>query len=212
MLQNVPLFQNAPEHLIQALGELSVRHTYPKNTMLFMEGDESNQLFIIERGKVKVFVTSADGKQVILNFMGPGEYFGELALIDGKPRSASVVTVSDTSVVTVARKKFQQFLSEHPEHTLEMMTQLVFRIRDLTDSVKDMALLDVYGRVSQLLIRLSDDDGRIKSPKLTHQEIANMVGASREMVSRIMKELAIGEYIEQLPDAIVICKKLPLGW
>ena len=212
MLQNVHLFQNAPEHLIEALSQLSVRHSYPKNTMLFMEGDESSQLFIIESGKVKVFVTSEDGKQVILNFMGPGEYFGELALIDGKPRSASVMTVADTSVVTVSRKKFQQFLAENPTYALEMMEQLVFRIRDLTDSVKDMALLDVYGRVSQLLVRLADTDGRITSPKLTHQEIANMVGASREMVSRIMKELAIGEYIEQLPDAITIRKKLPLGW
>lgn len=212
MLQNVSLFKNAPEHLVEALTQLSVRHTYPKNTILFMEGDDSNQLFIIETGKVKVFVTSEDGKQVILNFMGPGEYFGELALIDGQPRSASVMTVADTSVVTVSRKKFQQFIAEHPDYALEMMEQLVHRIRDLTDSVKDMALLDVYGRVSQLLIRLADESGKITSPKLTHQEIANMVGASREMVSRIMKELAVGEYIDQQSDAIVICKKLPLGW
>ncbi len=212
MLQNVSLFKNAPEHLVEALTQLSVRHTYPKNTILFMEGDDSSQLFIIETGKVKVFVTSEDGKQVILNFMGPGEYFGELALIDGKPRSASVMTVADTTVVAVSRKKFQQFIADHPDYALEMMEQLVHRIRELTDSVKDMALLDVYGRVSQLLLRLADESGRISSPKLTHQEIANMVGASREMVSRIMKELAVGEYIEQQPDAIVICKKLPLGW
>ena len=212
MLENVKLFQDTPKHITDALAAFSVRRSYPKNTILFMEGDENSQLFIIEAGKVRVFVNGEDGKQVTLNFMGDGEYFGELALIDGKPRSASVMTVTDSVFVTVGRKDFQQFIAQHPEYALDMMQQLVSRIRILTDSVKDMALLDVYGRVSQLLRRLADDDHRVSNPKPTHQEIANMVGASREMVSRIMKELVIGGYVEQQPDALVICRQLPAGW
>ncbi len=212
MLENVRLFQDTPKHITDALATLSVRRSYPKNTILFMEGDENNQLFIIESGKIRVFVNGEDGKQVTLNFMGEGEYFGELALIDGNPRSASVMTVSDSVFVTVSRKNFQQFIASHPEYALDMMQQLVRRIRTLTESVKDMALLDVYGRVSQLLRRLADEDDRVTNPKPTHQEIANMVGASREMVSRIMKELVIGGYVEQLPDALVLRKQLPAGW
>ncbi|TQV78692.1 Crp/Fnr family transcriptional regulator [Exilibacterium tricleocarpae] len=212
MLENVKLFQDTPKHITDALAAFSVRRSYPKNTILFMEGDENSQLFIIESGKIRVFVNGEDGKQVTLNFMGEGEYFGELALIDGNPRSASVMTVTDSVFVTVSRKDFQQFIAQHPEYALDMMRQLVSRIRGLTDSVKDMALLDVYGRVSQLLRRLADTDDRVCNPKPTHQEIANMVGASREMVSRIMKELVIGGYIEQQPDALVICKQLPAGW
>lgn len=212
MLENVSLFKNTPSNLIETLEQFCSRRSFPKNTMLFMEGDENHQLFIIESGKVSVFVNGEDGKQVTLNFLGPGDYFGELALIDGKPRSASVMTVADSVFSTISKEDFQRFIRENPDFSMDLMQQLVDRIRDLTSNVKDMALLDVYGRVAQLLTRLADDAGRIENPKLTHQEIANMVGASREMVSRIMKELVIGEYIQQTSSSLVIKKRFPVGW
>ena len=212
MLEKVDLFENIEPHLLEALEQYSLRRHYPKNTMLFMEGDENTQLFIIEMGKVSVFVNGNDGRQVTLNFLGPGCYFGELSLIDGAARSASVMTVTDSSFVTISKDNFRRFILENPDFAMSMMQKLVRRIRDLTNSVKDLALLDVYGRVSQLLLRLGGDAGCIDSPKLTHQEIANMVGASREMVSRIMKELVMGGYIEQTSTALLIKKRFPDGW
>ncbi len=212
MFENVSLFTNVPAELVEALGEYSKRRHYPKDSILFMEGDDSNHLYILESGRVRVFVSGEDGKQFVLNYLVAGDYFGELALIDGKPRSASVMTVADSVIVTISRDDFRRFITDNPDVALALMCQLVTRIRTLTDSARDLALLDVYGRVTRQLQQLSDDSGQISNPKLTHQEIANMVGASREMVSRIMKELVVGGYIEQLPGKLAIKKPLPAGW
>jgi CRP/FNR family transcriptional regulator, cyclic AMP receptor protein len=212
MLKNVSLFQNIPDNMLAALSQHTKQCHYPKNTILFMEGDESTRLFVIESGKVNVFVNGDDGKQVILNILGPGEYFGELSLLDGRPRSASVITLTACVFTTICRDRLQAFIQENPDFAMDIITQLVNRIRDLTHNVKDMALLDVYGRVAQLLRRLADESNKIENPKLTHQEIANMVGASREMVSRIMKELLAGEYIERSCNGLVIKKRFPVNW
>jgi len=212
MLENVSIFANVPEKQLQELEKISVVRNYPKNTILFMEGDENNQLFIIQSGKVSVYVNGDDGKQVILNFMSDGEYFGELSLLDRKPRSASVMTVTDCRFMTISRANFQQFLEDNPVFSLNIMEGLVSKVRELTGNVKNLALLDVYGRVADVLTRLSDGDNCIANPKMTHQDIANMVGASREMVSRIMKELIVGGYIEQSSNAIQIKKEFPKGW
>ncbi len=212
MLKEVCLFKNMPDEALEALSHCCTRHSYPKNAVVCMEGDDTTRLFIIESGKVNVYVSGEDGKQVTLNYMGPGEYFGELSLIDDSPRSASVMTVTDSVFLTIGREQLHDFIRQNPDCALVLLQQLTQRIRDLTHSVKDLALLDVYGRVAQLLKRLANDDNCISNPKLTHQEIANMVGASREMVSRVMKELVAGGYIEQVPGAMIIKKRFPVGW
>lgn len=212
MLENVRLFADVPPEYLQQLEKLSIPRRFPKNTVLVTEGDESSHLYIIRRGTASAFLTNEDGRQVNLNYMQEGEYFGELSLLDGQPRSASVVTVTDCEMVLVPRAGVLELLHKHPEFAMVLITELTRRVRDLTDSVKDMALLDVYGRVSNALEKLSDDNKRIHNPKVTHQDIANMVGSSREMVSRIMKQLLIGEYIEQCPGYIEIKKQLPRYW
>lgn len=212
MLKHVRLFANLPEKSLDTLEQLSVLRRYPKNTILFIEGDESTHLYIVKKGKVSASVAGDDGREVILNYMGEGDYFGELALLDGEPRSATVRTVTPCEVIAVSRGSFQELLKTNPEFVTLVVAELTKRVRDLTDSVKDLALLDVYGRVSNVLEKLSDENGRIDQPKVTHQDIANMVGSSREMVSRIMKQLLIGEYIEQCSQYIQIKKKLPKGW
>ena len=212
MLEKVSLFANLPEKSLHALEQLSVLRRYPKNTILFIEGDESAHLYIVKKGKVSASVAGDDGREVILNYMGEGDYFGELALLDGQPRSATVRTVTPCEVIAISRNSFQDLLKTNPEFVTQVVGELTKRVRDLTDSVKDLALLDVYGRVSNVLEKLSDENGRIDQPKVTHQDIANMVGSSREMVSRIMKQLLIGEYIEQCSQFIQIKKKLPKGW
>ncbi len=212
MLEKVSLFANLPQKSLDTLEQLSVLRRYPKNTILFIEGDESTHLYIIKEGKVSASVAGEDGREVILNYMSEGEYFGELALLDGQPRSATVRAVTACEVIAISRSSFQELLKTNPEFVLLVTSELTSRIRQLTESVKDLALLDVYGRVSNVLEKLSDENGRIDNPKVTHQDIANMVGSSREMVSRIMKQLIIGEYIEQCSQYIEVKKQLPKGW
>lgn len=212
MLENVSLFADVPRHFLTELEKMSVLRKYAKNTVLVTEGDESTHMYVIRKGTVSCFLNDDEGRQVNLNYLHEGEYFGELALIDGKPRSASVMTITDCEIVLVSRASVQDLIRKHPEFALLLLTEVTRRVRELTDSVKDMALLDVYGRVSAALEKLCDDNKRIHNPKVTHQDIANMVGSSREMVSRIMKQLLIGEYIEQCPGYIEIKKPLPRYW
>jgi len=212
MLEHVNLFSNVPESALQALEKISLVRKYPKNMILFMEGDESSHLYIIKKGKVSVSVADDEGRQVILNYMADGEYFGELSLVDGRPRSATITTVTNCEFIVISRNSFLDLLKTNPDFVLVIAMALAQKVRELTESVKDLALLDVYGRVSHVLERLSDDSGRIENPKVTHQDIASMVGSSREMVSRIMKQLIIGEYVEQHSQYIQIKRTLPRAW
>jgi len=212
MLETVSLFKEIPSQYLEELEKLAVTRKYPKNTILVTEGDDSNHMYIIREGKVSVYLSDEDGKQVILNYMQEGEYFGELSLLDGKPRSASVMTVVASELVVISRSSFQSLMEGNHEFALVMTRELTRRVRELTENVRDLALLDVYGRVSHTLEKLCDENKRINNPKVTHQDIANMVGSSREMVSRIMKQLIIGEYIEQQPDYLEIKRKLPRCW
>ncbi len=211
MLEKIHLFSQLPADCLKQLEQVSTLRKYPKNTILFMQGDETGQLFIIQSGQICVYTDDNEGRQLVLNYMGPGEYFGELSLIDNKPRSASVSAVEDCTMLCISRDNFRAFMREQPQLYEPLIIELVGRIRALTENVKDMALLDVYGRVAHTLERLCSDSPN-KSPKLTHQDIANMVGASREMVSRVMKELVIGGYIEIHQKHIRILKSFPKNW
>lgn len=212
MLDKVSLFSELPPECIKLLEKTAVHRKYPKNTLLFLEGDESGQLFIIESGVVCVYTDDNEGRQLVLNYMGPGEYFGELSLIDNKPRSASVVTTEECHLLCISRESFRQMLKEHVELYDILICHLVERIRVLTGNVKDMALLDVYGRVAGTLERVCAHGQEPHPLKLTHQDIANVVGASREMVSRIMKELVVGGYIEIQQKHVRLLRPFPKHW
>ncbi len=214
MSMDTPLFvELAPEDL-RSICECGTTKTYPKHSIVINEGDLSDTLYIILSGKVKVYVSEADGREVTLGILGPGKFFGELSLIDESPRSASVSTLETTSLSLVSKAAFQQCIKKDPEIALKLMRVLAQRIRSLTDSVKNLALLDVYGRVARLLenLAISKNGVPVIEQRLTHQDIANMVGASREMISRIMKELITGKYIQFKEKQITLLKKLPLNW
>lgn len=212
MLHSVRLFADVPTHYLTQLEQQSVVRKYAKNTVLVTEGDESSHLYIIRKGTVSAYLNDDEGRQVNLNYMQEGEYFGELSLLDGQPRSASIITLSECEIVLLPKACVHELMKQFPDFALLLITELTRRVRELTESVKDLALLDVYGRVSSALEKLSDDNKRIHNPKVTHQDIANMVGSSREMVSRIMKQLLIGGYIEQCNGYIEIKKNLPRYW
>ncbi len=187
--------------------------SYPRNTIVVQEGDRGDQLFLVLEGRLKVFLADADGKEVIIDVLGPRDYFGELAL-NGEPRSASVMTTEPTRLAVVERDAFKEFLAEAPESAFEFIVTLIHRARHLTRSVGNLALLDVYGRVARFLLDAAIEDGGrlVVRGHASQQEIAKRVNASREMVSRILSDLREGGYIALERDEIVLQQRLPKRW
>lgn len=203
-----------PDPFVRSLAALGRVRTYPKNTVFITEGDSSDSVFVILAGKVKAFVSDSDGHELILNNQVVGDYVGEMAL-DGKPRSASVVTLEPTTFSVVQREPLLEEIRKNPEFALEMIGKVIERAREATENVKNLALLDVYGRVARLLLNMSveEKDGKMRIPeKITQQEIAERVGASRDMVSRIFRDLTVGGYITVENRIITINKKPPARW
>jgi len=191
----------------------AVPRTFPKNTVVVTEGDRTDSLYIIVSGRVKIYVSDDKGKEIVLNESGPGEYFGEMVLDEG-PRSASVMTLEPTQFLLVPQEDFREFISKSPEFSLHLIRKLIRRVRALTNDVKSLALMDVYGRVARMLLDLAvERDGvLVIESRPTQQEMANRVGASREMISRILGDLAGGGYIEVERDRIKIARTLPRAW
>lgn len=189
-----------------------VRH-FPKNAVLINEGEHGDSLFIVLSGKVKVYTSNEAGKEFIIDFHGAGEYVGEMSL-DGAPRSASVMTVEPTSCAVVSRAHFREFILAHPDFALHLIEKLIERVRRTTENVKSLALSDVYGRLVRLLQALGQErEGRVVIPeKLTQQDIAERVGASRDMISRLLKDLVAGGYLSVEDRTITILKRLPTAW
>jgi CRP/FNR family cyclic AMP-dependent transcriptional regulator len=198
---------------VRALSGHARVQTFPKNAVIINEGDRTDSIFIVASGRVKVLLHGEDGKEVILNIHGPGEYFGELVLDEG-PRSASVATLETSKFYIIKKVDFRRFLSEHPDFAMKLINRLMHRVRALTQNVRSLALLDVYGRVARLLLDLAiEQEGRlVVTEKLTQKDIADRIGSSREMVSRIFKELVAGGYIALENKRIVIAKDLPQRW
>jgi CRP/FNR family cyclic AMP-dependent transcriptional regulator len=212
-LKAVSLFSGLSPEELAALADAALVRTFPKNTIVVTEGERSDSLYVVLSGRVKVFVSDEHGKDLVLNVEGPGEYFGELALDEG-PRSASVATLEPCKMAVIANDVLRRFLAGHPETAVHLVRGLIGRVRHMTESLKDLALLDVYGRVAKLLLELAkESDGRLViDQRLTQQDIADRVSASREMVSRILKDLTTGGYIVNEGGKIVIQRRPPRAW
>ena len=206
-------FAPLAQDTVRAIATSGVVRQFPKNAVLINEGEHGDSLFIVLAGRVKVFASNEAGKEVVIDFHGPGEYVGEMSL-DGAPRSASVMTVEPTTCAVVGRAQFREFILAHPDFALHLVEKLIGRVRHATENVKSLALSDVYGRLVRLLLSLAEQrDGRLVVPeKLTQQDIAERVGASRDMISRLMKDLVGGGYLEVQDRTIVILRKPPPGW
>jgi len=190
-----------------------VVRAFPKNAVLINEGDVGDALYIIVSGKVKVFASNEAGREFIIDFHGPGEYVGEMSL-DGQPRSASVMTVEPTTCAVVNRAHFREFILAHPDFALHLIERLIRRMRATTDNLKSLALSDVYGRLVRLLNALAQPSGNnlVVPEKLTQQDIADRIGASRDMIGKLMKDLTGGGYLAVEDRTITILRKLPTGW
>lgn len=211
LLKNISLFSGIDEESLRYLEKVAVKKSFSKNTILFTKGDETDSLYIIKSGRVKTIIIDEDGKEMILSTQGPGEYFGEMSLIDKEPRSATIMTKTPTQMLIVHREDFLKVFNANPDMVYELFKVLLKRLRKSTDKVESLAFKDVYGRIAGLLTQLAKpkDDKWMIEDTLTHREIAHMVGASREMVSKILKELTTGGYISTCKKQITIHKKLP---
>jgi len=196
-----------------AMGPHAIARAYPKSTIIVSEGDRTDSLYIILEGRVKAFVSDDRGHEVVLSTQGPGEYFGEMVLDEG-PRSASVMTLEPSRFLVVPKKDFRDFVARNPAFALSLLEKLIHRARALTESVKSLALMDVYGRVARLLLELAEerDGALVIGERLTQQEIASRVGASREMVSRILKDLTNGGYVAIERSRMVLTRRPPAHW
>ena len=201
------------DELLKAIATRGGIRNFPAQAVLINEADDSDSIYIIVKGRVKVYGSSATGREIVYNTHGPGEYFGEMSL-DDRPRSASVMTLEPTTCVVVTGASVRDFLASHPDFALHLIRKLIGLVRRSTDNVKSLALEDVYTRVARVLLELAqEEDGRqMIADKLTQQDIADRVGASREMVSRIFKQLTQGGYVALEGRRIVLLKKLPSGW
>jgi CRP/FNR family cyclic AMP-dependent transcriptional regulator len=202
------------EDLLREIARRGGVRTYPAQAVLINEGDAADSLFIVLSGRVKVYSTNADGKEVVITIHGAGGYVGELAL-DGGTRSASVMTLEPTTCSVVSGASLRDFVASHPDFASHLIRKLIRSVRQTTESVKSLALEDVYARVIRLLAELADPAGdgqRRVRERLTQQDVADRVGASREMVSRIFKDLTTGGYIAVSEGRIVILRKPPVAW
>jgi len=217
-LKAIPFFSEIADPVLAKLAEGAIVKNFPKNVVIINEGDEAGPLFIILSGKVRVYLSNEDGKTVILSEQRGGSYFGELSLLDHEPRSASVMTLVATTCALIPKPVFSDWVQAFPDDAgLALIKGLTKRIRMLTDNVRSLALSDVYGRLAKVLhdqaVSDPEQEGQwLLEGKFSHQELASLVGSSREMISRILKDLTRGGYIVNEGKKFRILKRLPASW
>lgn len=208
-LRRVPLLAGLDEAQLDALAAGSVRRNYPRGRTIVAEGEPSQSLYILLSGRAKVQRSDAEGKEVILAVLGSGDWFGEMSMIDDAPRSASVITLESCDFMAIEKSSFKTMLMQSPEVSMAVMRGLVNRLREADRKIETLALLDVYGRVARVLLDFAEEVNgeKIVRNRLPRQEIAKMIGASREMVSRVMKGLETDGLVVPLPEGRLLLRE-----
>ena len=210
LLKRVPLFFPLDDDDLEKIRNLCVTQHYVKDQIILIEEEAGNTLFLIQKGRVKVSRISDDGREVILSILEPGDFFGELSLIDGKARSASVTAIEDSEALVLRRGDFLGLLEDYPQISISLMKELAARIRKSDTQIKSLSLQDAMGRVASSLIMLADDHGRLRKgqviiPRIPlQQDLANMAGTSRETISRVFRILEDEQLIERSGRKITI--------
>ncbi len=212
-LKEISPYDTLSDEELEAFVRHATKRKYKKNTLIIHQGDETDSLYILLEGEMKVYVEDDQGKELTVRILHSGDSFGELALIGEFPRSANVLTLTDCVVSAISKESYMAFLSNNPQISLALIKSLAHMVRETTQELTHIALSDVYGRLTHVLEKhVSDHDGERRVPRFTHREMANMIGSSREMVSKIMKELEKGDYIQVMSRHYVIQKNLPARW
>lgn len=213
LLQKVSLFQNvAPEELVRMADILAPRE-YRKDAQIVTQDEVGDAMYFVARGRVKVVLFGDNGREVILDILTAGEFFGEMSLFDDQPRSANVVASEDATVLVLKRDQFHEHLTHSPGTALNVIRELSRRLRRADEIIGNLATLDVYGRVAHILIELAKKDGEevedgiLIRERPTQQDIASMIGTSRETVSRVLSEFQKRDFIETRGRAILLSRK-----
>jgi CRP/FNR family transcriptional regulator, cyclic AMP receptor protein len=213
LLRRVPLFEILKDDDLEAIARVTITRGYDKDQVIILAEEEGDALFIIAAGQVKVSIVSEDGREVILSLLGEGAVFGELALLDGKPRSANVVATEDTQLYMVRRPDFLQLVYKVPQIAVGLLAELASRLRKTDRKIEGLALLDVTSRISETLLQLAEEQGSqtelgvTLTSRPTHQQLANMSGTTRETVSRVLKRLEGQGYISTEGRSITILRE-----
>ena len=213
-LRRFSLFDNLTDEELMVISKFLHCRNYPAKTQLITEGDPSLSVYFILRGQINVYLDDDKGKEIIINSHVSGDYFGELGLIQKISRTASIVTTQESRLAVMSDTDFNYCLQQYPKLAMNLIHQLVDRVVEATTSIRKLGLMDVYGRIAVTFFNMSEEQGdkRVITEKLTQQAIASHVGASREMVARILKDLKTGGYISIEKGIISILKPLPQRW
>ena len=200
-LRTIPLFAHVDDESLESMGELLIERGIPKHQTIVEEGLPGDYMYVIREGQVKVTKLSGDGREKILELMGPGDFFGEMSLLDGAVRSASVKSLTETRILALSRNDFLKELRRNPDLAMAVIQELTRRVRLMDEQASSLSFQRVKERTQGLLMRLAKEppgpDGRRTTPALTHQQIADMVGTSRETVTRVVKRLKDQGWLEQ---------------
>lgn len=216
-LRKVPLFDCLDEAELESLAALTVARTYDKGQMIILADDVGESFFMIRQGEVKISIVHEDGREMIFSMLGPGQVFGELALLDGRPRSANVVALRDSELVSLRRRDFLQLLCDKPGVATAMLAELASRLRLMDEKIEGLALWDVTSRVSRTLVQLAADlgvetaEGMRLDNRPTHQQLANMSGTTRETVTRVLNRLEEQGYVRSCGRSLVIVRDEGMG-
>ncbi|MDY0012858.1 MAG: cyclic nucleotide-binding domain-containing protein [Rhodocyclaceae bacterium] len=209
-LRTFPLFQGLPDDRLVAIARCAMMRRIPRGHAVVHAGDRTDFVYFILTGSLKVVVSDEDGREVILSILGQGELFGEMGMFGEQPRSATVVAVVPVDLVQISKQDFRRLMEENFEIAWQIMTNLAERLRNADRKIESLALMDVYGRVARLLLDMSEDVAgeAVVTRKISKQDIAKMIGASREMVSRVMKDLSLQGLIEETDRGIILRERL----
>ena len=200
-LRAIPMFSGVSEDALQSIASLLIERGFPKNKTIVEEGAPGDYMYIIVEGRVKVTKLSGDGREKILELLDVGDFFGEMSLFDEAPRSASVKGLSRVRILALARNDFLRLLARSPDLALSVIQELTRRLRQVDEQASSLSFQRVKERTMGLLVRLAREEpgreGRLRTPVLTHQQIADMIGTSRETVTRAIKGLKAEGWLEQ---------------
>lgn len=215
LLRHVDLFGHLTETQLQELAAQTRELNFRKHAILMTEGDIGESMYVVKSGSVKVYVSDDDGHELVLYQQGVGAVIGDIALLDDEPRSASVSTLEPSTALMIGKQAFLGCLRQSPEMAINIIRSLTQRLRDATEGSRSLALDNVYRRLADKLQELSiqaDDEHPALPRKYSHQELGNMIGASREMVGKVMAELIKGEYVKLQDGRLQLLRKLPRNW
>jgi len=207
LIRRVPLFSNLAPAQAEVVAASVSKARFKRGDAIVEQGQKSNSLGILLTGRARVVKTNERGREVILATLSPGDYLGEMSLIDNQPHSATVRADIQTDVLILGRAEFARCLSENTAMAYAVMKGLVLRLRQADRKIESLALMDVYGRVARVLIDFAKPDGKghlVIEGKVSRQDVAKMIGASREMVSRVIKDLEDRGFVEQMTDGTTV--------